>query len=75
MPLCTRICLYWRYTFCGAIGRTDFQGGSFEILSQAIRTKLYTLPEDTVVLPGHDYGASKTSTIGNEKRYNPFVKA
>jgi glyoxylase-like metal-dependent hydrolase (beta-lactamase superfamily II) len=76
------ICLYvpgYVFTgdtlFVGAIGRTDFQGGSFEILSQAIRTKLYTLPEDTVVLPGHDYGASKTSTIGNEKRYNPFVKA
>ncbi|MDY6863553.1 MAG: MBL fold metallo-hydrolase [Thermodesulfobacteriota bacterium] len=60
--------------FVGAVGRTDFPGSSFEVLSHSIKTRLYTLPENTVVLPGHNYGATKTSTIGNEKMYNPFVR-
>jgi glyoxylase-like metal-dependent hydrolase (beta-lactamase superfamily II) len=55
--------------FQQSIGRTDFPDGSFEMLAQAIRTKLYTLPDDTIVLPGH--GA--TTTVGEEKRNNPFV--
>jgi glyoxylase-like metal-dependent hydrolase (beta-lactamase superfamily II) len=55
--------------FAGSIGRTDFPDGSFEQLSQGIREKLYTLPDDTVVLPGH----GEATTIGREKRSNPFV--
>jgi hydroxyacylglutathione hydrolase len=55
--------------FQQGIGRTDFPDGSFEMLATAIRTKLYTLPDDTVVLPGH----GGTTTIGVEKRTNPFV--
>lgn len=55
--------------FQQGIGRTDFPDGSFEMLARAIRTKLYTLPDDTVVLPGH----GGTTTIGVEKRSNPFV--
>lgn len=56
--------------FQGSIGRTDLPNGSFEQLATAIRTKLYSLPEDTIVLPGHG-GAT---TIGAEKRTNPFVR-
>lgn len=55
--------------FQGSIGRTDLADGSFEMLDQSIRTKLYTLPDDTIVLPGH----GEATTVGNEKRSNPFV--
>jgi hydroxyacylglutathione hydrolase len=55
--------------FAGSIGRTDFPDGSFEILEESIRQQLYTLPDDTIVLTGH---GNKT-TIGQEKRMNPFV--
>jgi len=56
--------------FQGSIGRTDLPGGDFTILEESIRTKLYTLPADTVVYPGH--GGS--TTIGDEMKTNPFVK-
>jgi len=59
--------------FVGAVGRTDLPGGSTSQLLQSIRTKLLTLPEDTIVYPGHDYGDSPRSTIGIEKRTNPFL--
>lgn len=55
--------------FAGSVGRTDFPDGSFEQLEQAIREKLFTLPDDTLVLPGH----GPTTTIGHEKIHNPFV--
>jgi hydroxyacylglutathione hydrolase len=55
--------------FAGSIGRTDFPDGSFQILEESIRQQLYTLPDDTIVLTGH---GNKT-TIGQEKRMNPFV--
>ncbi|MDA1051868.1 MAG: MBL fold metallo-hydrolase [Planctomycetota bacterium] len=57
--------------FQGSIGRTDFPDGSFEQLASSIRNKLYTLPDDTLVLPGH----GPTTTIGFEKQHNPFVPA
>ncbi len=56
--------------FAGSIGRTDFPGGSFEQLAMGIRTKLYTLPDDTIIYPGH----GPTTTIGREKRSNQFVR-
>lgn len=56
--------------FEGSVGRTDLPGGSFEVLEESIKTKLYTLPEDVVVYSGH--GGS--TTIGDEIRSNPFVK-
>ena len=55
--------------FDNSIGRTDFPDGDFNMLAQGIREKLYTLPDDTIVLPGHGSG----TTIGREKRSNPFV--
>jgi hydroxyacylglutathione hydrolase len=57
--------------FAGSIGRTDFPDGDFEALARGIREKLYTLPDDTIVLPGH----GEPTTIGREKRSNPFVPA
>lgn len=59
--------------FVGGVGRTDLQGGSWETLVSSIRTKLFTLPDSTVVLPGHNYGAAPKSTIGVEKVNNPYV--
>ena len=59
--------------FVGAVGRTDLPGGSTQTLIRSIQTKLMILPEDTVVLPGHNYGHSPRSTIGQEKRFNPFI--
>ena len=55
--------------FAGSIGRTDLPGGSFEQLASGIGRKLYTLPDDTIVFPGH----GPATTTGHEKRTNPFV--
>lgn len=60
--------------FVEAVGRTDFPGGSWEVMSDSIQRKLCTLPDETVVLPGHNYGSRPTSTIGHEKRFNPFLR-
>jgi glyoxylase-like metal-dependent hydrolase (beta-lactamase superfamily II) len=59
--------------FVGGVGRTDLPGGSTFILSSSIRNRLFTLPDDTIVLPGHNYGYTPTSTIGREKRENVFL--
>ncbi len=59
--------------FVGAVGRTDLGGGSWEVLSSSIRNRLFTLPDDTIVAPGHNYGDTPKSTIGKEKVYNPYV--
>lgn len=53
----------------GSVGRTDFPDGSFEQLSTGIREKLFTLPDSTLVHPGH----GPSTTVGEEKRTNPFV--
>jgi glyoxylase-like metal-dependent hydrolase (beta-lactamase superfamily II) len=55
--------------FRGSVGRTDFPGGSFEQLAHGVRRKLWVLPAETVVYPGH----GPVTTIGHEKRTNPFV--
>ena len=60
--------------FVEAVGRTDLPGGSWQTMYQAIKTKLFTLPDDTKVLPGHNYGRTPTSTIGHEKLHNPSVR-
>ena len=59
--------------FVGGVGRTDIGGGSHEVLVSSIRNKLFTLPDSTVVLPGHNYGSAPKSTIGVEKVNNPYV--
>lgn len=75
------ICLYTPgYVFTGdtlfveAVGRTDLPGGSWEIMHNAIKMKLFSLPDETKVMPGHNYGRMPTSTIGHEKKYNPFFR-
>jgi glyoxylase-like metal-dependent hydrolase (beta-lactamase superfamily II) len=60
--------------FVGSVGRTDFPGSSWNVLEASIRQKLYVLPGETVVFPGHNYGSTLTSTIQYERRHNPFVR-
>jgi glyoxylase-like metal-dependent hydrolase (beta-lactamase superfamily II) len=60
--------------FVGSVGRTDFPGSSWDQLETSIRKKLYVLPGDTVIFPGHNYGSTPTSTIQYERRHNPFVR-
>lgn len=55
--------------FAGSIGRTDFPGGDFGVLKASIQEKLFTLDDDVTVYPGH----MGPTTIGREKRTNPFV--
>jgi glyoxylase-like metal-dependent hydrolase (beta-lactamase superfamily II) len=55
--------------FRGSIGRTDFPDGDFQHLVSSIHGKLFSLPDDTIVLPGH----GPPTTVGEEKRDNPFV--
>jgi len=55
--------------FADSIGRTDFAGGNMTELIGSIKQKLLTLPEETILYPGH----GPQTTIGREKRYNPFL--
>jgi hydroxyacylglutathione hydrolase len=56
--------------FAGSIGRTDFPGGDFNTLISSIKNKLFPLGDDVRVLTGH----GPETTIGREKRYNPFLQ-
>ncbi len=56
--------------FCEDIGRTDFPGGSYETILASLK-RLGTLPEETMVFPGHE----EESTIGHEKQYNPDMRS
>lgn len=52
-------------------GRTDFQSGDPALLYDNVTQKLFTLPDETLVYPGHDYRGQTVSTIGEEKKFNP----
>ncbi len=54
--------------FAGSIGRTDLPGGSHLALVRSVREKIFTLPDDTILLPGH----GPATTVGEERRSNPF---
>jgi hydroxyacylglutathione hydrolase len=56
--------------FAGSIGRTDLPGGDHKLLVRGIHEKILTLPDETMVLPGH----GPTTTIGEERRNNPFLR-
>ena len=70
-----------KYVFTGdalfvrGCGRTDFQEGSSENLYYSIVNQLFTLDDDTCVYPGHDYNGHSMTTIGEEKKHNPRIKA
>lgn len=55
--------------FAESVGRTDFPGGSMSQIVHSIKERLLTLPDETVVYPGH----GETTTIEHEKKYNPFI--
>jgi hydroxyacylglutathione hydrolase len=57
--------------FAEGVGRTDFPGSSHEALMASIRTKLMTLPDATSAYPGH----GPATTIGHERRYNPYIQS
>jgi glyoxylase-like metal-dependent hydrolase (beta-lactamase superfamily II) len=56
--------------FNESIGRTDFPGGNYEDIIKSIKQKLMIMPDETVVLSGH----MGDSTIGHERKYNPFLR-
>jgi len=75
------ICLYIKgnlFTgdtlFVGSAGRTDLRGGSKKALLKSIHEKIYTLPKETKVWPGHDYSGIFNSTVDIEMKTNPFTK-
>ena len=55
--------------FCGSVGRTDFPGGSMSQLVNGIKSKLMTLPDDTICYPGHE----SATTVGEERMYNMYL--
>lgn len=59
--------------FVGAVGRTDLPGASFEQLLHSLKTRIVTLPPQTIVWPGHDYGDSPQSTVRHEAETNPYI--
>lgn len=56
--------------FFGGVGRTDLPGGSWEALEKSIRERIFTLPDDTLVLTGH----GPSTTVSQEKKFNPFIR-
>jgi hydroxyacylglutathione hydrolase len=59
--------------FVGAAGRTDLPGGSLTQLIASLEEKIMPLPDDTRIWPGHDYGETPISTLGDEKLNNPYL--
>jgi hydroxyacylglutathione hydrolase len=59
--------------FVGDAGRTDLKGGSLDRLISSIETRLLDLPDNTRIWPGHDYGDRPGSTMGREKKENPYI--
>ena len=65
-----QFCINGDCLFAGSIGRTDLPGGNHETLLRSIRQELFSLPEETLVYCGH----GPSTTIGQEKKHNPFLK-
>ena len=64
-----KLCFCGDLIFNGSVGRTDFPGGDWDTLVNSIKTQIFTLPDETRLLSGH----GPETTVGNEKRFNPFV--
>lgn len=60
--------------FVEGVGRADLPGGDYELMMRSLREKILTLPEDTQIYPGHDYGSQPISTLAHEKKHNPFLR-
>ena len=58
--------------FVGSCGRVDFPGSDSQLMAETLE-KLRQLPNNIIIYPGHDYGKTPTSTLGNEKKSNPFL--
>ena len=65
-----KTCITGDVLFFDSIGRTDLWGGNFDTLIKSITEKLLTLPDETIIHPGH----GEQSTIGREKKFNPFLQ-
>ena len=63
-------CFVGDVIFAGSIGRTDLPGGSMEVLTESIVSQIYTLPDETILYPGH----GPETDVGTEKHTNPFVR-
>jgi glyoxylase-like metal-dependent hydrolase (beta-lactamase superfamily II) len=59
--------------FVGAAGRVDVPGGDFTTLMESLTDKIAVLPDETIIWPGHDYGDTRTTTVGREKKENPYL--
>jgi hydroxyacylglutathione hydrolase len=66
----SEVCLGGDVLFQRSIGRSDLPGGDFDTLIRSIRTQLFTLPDSVRVYPGH----GPSTTIGEEKQFNPFLR-
>jgi glyoxylase-like metal-dependent hydrolase (beta-lactamase superfamily II) len=64
-----RVCFCGDLIFAGSVGRTDLPGGNWEQLVESIKTQVFTMPDDTRLLSGH----GPATTVGEEKKNNPFV--
>ena len=65
-----KACFVGDVIFYRGVGRTDFPGGSFETLRTSITEQLFTLPDETVLYPGH----GEPTTVGEERLHNPYLK-
>jgi len=66
-----QVCFCGDLIFAGSVGRTDLPGGDWDTLVASIRGQIFSLPPETRLLPGHE----GETTVGEEKRSNPFVRA
>lgn len=64
-----KVCFCGDLIFAASVGRTDLPGGNWEQLVESVKTQVFTLPDDTRLLSGH----GPATTVGEEKRNNPFV--
>jgi glyoxylase-like metal-dependent hydrolase (beta-lactamase superfamily II) len=64
-----KVCFCGDLIFKDSVGRTDLPGGDWDTLVDSIRTQIFTLPDETRLLSGHGL----ETTVGKEKKYNPFV--